>query len=184
MHSCRSPRSLGRYKHWSRKDQEAWRSGKYTEASWERKPLVSYDLLGTAEKKSQGQCTASYCRWTEKKPGVLLGVCLYIWAGHPQDLRHQGGVYKSVLTGQVLKLGMVVHTYNPSSQEAEGGESSVQGQPGLLSETLSNVPLSLQKRLGPRSFCSVSKHAVLALDTMFYFFKRSLQNFTGLLSSY
>jgi hypothetical protein len=33
--------------------------------------------------------------------------------------------------------GMVVQNCKPSYQEAEAGESQVQGQPGLLSETLS-----------------------------------------------
>jgi hypothetical protein len=36
----------------------------------------------------------------------------------------------------VLMLDMVSHTYNPSSWEAEAGGLQVQGQPGQLSETL------------------------------------------------
>jgi hypothetical protein len=32
---------------------------------------------------------------------------------------------------------MVLHTYNPSTWEAEAGRLRVQGQPGLHSETLS-----------------------------------------------
>jgi hypothetical protein len=32
-----------------------------------------------------------------------------------------------------IKLGVVVHTFNPSIQEAEAGGSQVQGQPGLHS---------------------------------------------------
>jgi hypothetical protein len=34
-------------------------------------------------------------------------------------------------------LGVVVHSYNPSPWEAEAGDSPVQEQPWLLSETLS-----------------------------------------------
>jgi hypothetical protein len=36
-----------------------------------------------------------------------------------------------------MKLGVVVHSCNLSTQEAEAGGSLVQGQPGLHSETLS-----------------------------------------------
>jgi hypothetical protein len=33
-------------------------------------------------------------------------------------------------------MGMVFHTYNPSTGEAETEESGVSGQPGLKSQTL------------------------------------------------
>jgi hypothetical protein len=36
-----------------------------------------------------------------------------------------------------MQLSMVVHTCNPSTQEAEAGELGVPGQPGLCSKTLS-----------------------------------------------
>jgi hypothetical protein len=39
----------------------------------------------------------------------------------------------------LLEPGMVVHTYDPSPQEAEGGGSIVQGQPGLYNKTLSQT---------------------------------------------
>jgi hypothetical protein len=45
------------------------------------------------------------------------------------------------------KLGVVVHTYNPSNQEAEAGGSRVLGQPELHSETLSQkIKLKLNNK--------------------------------------
>jgi hypothetical protein len=37
----------------------------------------------------------------------------------------------------IRKLGIVVHTHNPSSGEMEAGSSQTQGQSGLYSEILS-----------------------------------------------
>lgn len=39
-------------------------------------------------------------------------------------------------------LGMVRHLSNPSTVEAEGGESGIGGQPGLYDETLSHPVLA------------------------------------------
>jgi hypothetical protein len=44
---------------------------------------------------------------------------------------------KSKNIKNTLKHGMLVHTYKPSTWEAEAGELQVQGQPGLHRETLS-----------------------------------------------
>jgi hypothetical protein len=60
--------------------------------------------------------------------------------------------------GKILQLGVVVHTCNPSTREAEAGRVRVQGQPGLHIETLSqNLPPEKIKRkkkplkiIGPR----------------------------------
>jgi hypothetical protein len=40
---------------------------------------------------------------------------------------------------QLPEPGVMVHACNPSTQEAEAGESPIQGQPGLQSKTLSQT---------------------------------------------
>jgi hypothetical protein len=40
----------------------------------------------------------------------------------------------SIRKYELLKLGLGVHPYNPSTWEVEKGRSPVQGQPGLHSE--------------------------------------------------
>jgi hypothetical protein len=37
----------------------------------------------------------------------------------------------------MCRPGVVLHTYRPSNWEAKEGEQGVQGQPGLLNESLS-----------------------------------------------
>jgi hypothetical protein len=44
---------------------------------------------------------------------------------------------------------MVVHTFNPSTQEAEAGESKVEGEPGLHTKTLSQKNWKNKIRLTP-----------------------------------
>jgi hypothetical protein len=44
---------------------------------------------------------------------------------------------------------VVVHTYNPSTQEVEAGGSQVQSQPGLYSKTLSKEQEQLLCKKSP-----------------------------------
>jgi hypothetical protein len=48
---------------------------------------------------------------------------------------------------------MVAHACNPSTQEAEAGESRVPGQPGLLCKSLSQKTKTKQPNKKPESFC-------------------------------
>jgi hypothetical protein len=57
---------------------------------------------------------------------------------HHRDI-HTSEVTSSSRENDAEKLGMVVHTCNPSAWEEEAGESRVPGQPGLRSETFSKT---------------------------------------------
>jgi hypothetical protein len=47
-----------------------------------------------------------------------------------------------------IRLGMVVHAYNLSTQEAEAGGSGVQSQPWLHNETMSQKQKQNKKEIG------------------------------------
>jgi hypothetical protein len=44
---------------------------------------------------------------------------------------------KYIFKSNILKLGLVVHAYNPSTRNVEAGRFQAVGQPGLLCESLS-----------------------------------------------
>jgi hypothetical protein len=52
----------------------------------------------------------------------------------------------SIVTKSKGRTGIVVHTCNPCTWEAEAGRSQVPGQPGLWSKTVSKIRAMHQKK--------------------------------------
>jgi hypothetical protein len=47
---------------------------------------------------------------------------------------------------EAIELGVMMHAYNPSTQETEAGGLRIQGQPGLHNKTLSKNPPSQKEK--------------------------------------